>query len=163
MTSSSVHPGEGSSSVALLKGSSLFSPVKGYFFPFFGSFSWSDVRSKVRDVVSVQIVKPSEANSYFIHPDITNWAIFKKRNCFLYFDLSLSDTYWPLNPLKQWINPAWQPALCNYVTSFSNNCLLIAASCNTRHFFRDMKENTTRSCSWAVGYTTQTVARLICV
>jgi len=41
-----VHPGEGSSSVALLKGSSLFFPREGLF----GSFSWSDVRSKVTDV-----------------------------------------------------------------------------------------------------------------
>jgi len=29
---------------------------------FIGSFSWSDVRSKVRDVVCSQIVKPYEAN-----------------------------------------------------------------------------------------------------
>jgi len=36
-------------------------PVKGFFLVY-GSFSWSDVRSKVRDVVWVQIVKPSEAN-----------------------------------------------------------------------------------------------------
>jgi len=44
MTSmSSIHPGEGSSSVALLKGSSLFSPWK--LFSIVGSFSWSDVRS----------------------------------------------------------------------------------------------------------------------
>jgi len=38
-----------------------FFPVKGFFL-FLGSFSWSDVRSKVRDVVCVQIVKPAEAN-----------------------------------------------------------------------------------------------------
>jgi len=37
-------------------------PVKG----FFGSFSRSDVRSKVRDVVCVRIVKPSEANNVCI-------------------------------------------------------------------------------------------------
>jgi len=42
----SVHPGEESSSVALLKGSSL----KSYFL-FLGSFSSSDVRSWERDVV----------------------------------------------------------------------------------------------------------------
>jgi len=57
----SVHPGEESSSVALLKVSSLFSLWKSFFY-FFGSFSWSDVRSKVTDVVCVQIVKPSEVN-----------------------------------------------------------------------------------------------------
>jgi len=50
--------GEGSSSFALLKVSSLFFLWKF----FFGSCSWCDVRSKVRDVVCVQIVKPSEAN-----------------------------------------------------------------------------------------------------
>jgi len=46
----SVHPGEGSSSVALLKGSSLifFPPVKGFFLLFLGSFF---LRSKVRDVI----------------------------------------------------------------------------------------------------------------
>jgi len=56
MTSvASVHPGEGSSSVALLEVSSLFKKN-------LGSFSSTDVRSKVRDVVCVQIVKRSEAN-----------------------------------------------------------------------------------------------------
>jgi len=59
----SVHPGEGFSSVALLKVSLLFSSVKGFVSLFFGSSSWSDERSKVRDVVCVQIVKPAEANS----------------------------------------------------------------------------------------------------
>jgi len=55
----SVHPGEGSSSVALLKGSSLFPPEG-----LFGSFSWSDVRSKVKGqgCLCGQIVKHSEAN-----------------------------------------------------------------------------------------------------
>jgi len=49
-------------SVALLKVFSLFSLWK-VFFLFLGYFPWSDVRSKVRDVVCVQIVKPSESNS----------------------------------------------------------------------------------------------------
>jgi len=40
----SVHPGERSSSVALLKGSSLFSPEK--VFLFLGSWSWSDVKGQ---------------------------------------------------------------------------------------------------------------------
>jgi len=57
----SVHPGEGSSSLALLKGSSPFLPVNGLFL-FLGSCSRADVRSKVRDVVCVQTVKPYEAN-----------------------------------------------------------------------------------------------------
>jgi len=56
----SVHPGEGSSSVALQNGSSLFSPLKGFFY-FLGVFVGSDVRSKVRDLC-VQIVKPSDLN-----------------------------------------------------------------------------------------------------
>jgi len=58
-----VHPGEGSSSVALLKVSSLFSLRK---FLLIGSFSWSDVRTKVRDVVCVRFVKPAEANLQFV-------------------------------------------------------------------------------------------------
>jgi len=47
MTSIAVHPGEGSSSVALLKVSSIISLWKGFFY-FLGVFSWSDARSKVR-------------------------------------------------------------------------------------------------------------------
>jgi len=42
----SFHPGEGSSSVALLKGSSLFSPWKLFFLLFLESFSCSDVRGQ---------------------------------------------------------------------------------------------------------------------
>jgi len=38
-----------------------FFPGKGFFI-FLGSFSWSDVRSKVRGVVCVQTVKPAEDN-----------------------------------------------------------------------------------------------------
>jgi len=45
-----VHPGGGFSSGALLEGSYLFPPER-FFFYFVGSFSWSDLRSKVRDVV----------------------------------------------------------------------------------------------------------------
>jgi len=46
-----------------------FFPVKGLF----GSFSWSDVRFWDRDVVCLQIVKPSEANLW-------EWAIQNKLN-----------------------------------------------------------------------------------
>jgi len=56
----SVRPGEGSSSVALLKVSSLFFPVKGFLL-FLGVFP-DPMRSWDRDVVCVQIVKPSEEN-----------------------------------------------------------------------------------------------------
>jgi len=68
--------GEGSSSVALLKVSSLFSPVQ-VFFLFLRSFSWSDVRSWHRDVVCGQIVKPSEANVSFV---ILGYSIQNKLN-----------------------------------------------------------------------------------
>jgi len=37
-------------------------PFFEFFFLFLGSFSWSDVRSKVRDVVCVQNIKPTEDN-----------------------------------------------------------------------------------------------------
>jgi len=47
-----------------------FFPLWKSFFSFLGSYSWSDVRSKVRDVVCVQIVKPSEANSGLYTPAI---------------------------------------------------------------------------------------------
>jgi len=63
MTSiASVHPGEGSSSVALLKVSSHCFHVK-VFFLSNGSFSWFDVRSWDRDAECVHFVKPSEANA----------------------------------------------------------------------------------------------------
>jgi len=41
-----------------------FCPVKGFYL-FLGSCSWSDVRSKVREVVCVRIVNHSEANLWF--------------------------------------------------------------------------------------------------
>jgi len=72
MTSiASVHPGEGSSSVALLKVFPFFPQESFFLFPW--SFSWSDVRSWDRDVVCVQIVKPSEENLGY-------WAIQNKLN-----------------------------------------------------------------------------------
>jgi len=72
--------GEGSSSVALLKVSSLFFPVEGFFL-FLRSFFWSDVRSKVMDVVCVQIVKPSEANLWFWSTqNKMNWIEWTKSN-----------------------------------------------------------------------------------
>jgi len=68
--------GEGSSSVALLKVFSYFFLWK-FVFSFLGSFSWSNVRSKVRDVVCVRILKPSE----FVICDFglykINWIEFK--------------------------------------------------------------------------------------
>jgi len=62
----SLRPGEGSSSVALLKGSPPFlSALKVFFSNSWELFLIRCERSKVRDVVCVQIVKPSE-ESFFI-------------------------------------------------------------------------------------------------
>jgi len=72
---SSVHPGEGSSSVALLKVSSLFFSLWSFFSPIFWEFFLIRCeRSKVRDVVCGQIVKPSEANLYFVITGCTKWT-----------------------------------------------------------------------------------------
>jgi len=68
----SVHPGEGSSSVALLKGSSLFSLWK-VFLLFLGTSSWSDEVKGQGCRVCVQILKPSEANLWI-------GAIYNKLN-----------------------------------------------------------------------------------
>jgi len=57
----SVHPGEGFLLCCSPEGFFTFFPWKGFFYCL-GSFSWSDVRSKVRDVVCVQTVKPFEAH-----------------------------------------------------------------------------------------------------
>jgi len=51
-----------------------------FFFFFFGSFSWFDVRSKVREVVHVQIVKPSEGALQFVISGCIkiNWIILNQ-------------------------------------------------------------------------------------
>jgi len=60
------HPGRGILLCCSPEGFFPFFPPERVFFCFLESFSDSDIRSKVRDVVCVQIVKPSEANLKFV-------------------------------------------------------------------------------------------------